>query len=173
MGTKTTGMPNLTCSELCQRYCKKAEIIHHFAENLAQTLGVFHGINETGKKLKVEGDFSQAMNTILFDQLQLMVIRVSALCGKSTSRAGNWTSTFCDDIWPLPLINVLPAVTIALLAIAYLQEDGVLLAVSFVIGILSLLIFGFLIWNLHRRLGSPVRSLDAPALAKGLNFAPA
>jgi hypothetical protein len=68
---------------------------------------------------------------------------------------------------------VLPAVTIALLAIAYLQEDGVLLAVSFVIGILSLLIFGFLIWNLHRRLGSPVRSLDAPALAKGLNFAPA
>jgi hypothetical protein len=84
METKTRGAPNLTCSELYQRYCKKAEVIHHFAENLAQTLGVFHGINETGKKLKVEGDFSRAMNTILFDQLQLMVIRVSALCGKST-----------------------------------------------------------------------------------------
>jgi hypothetical protein len=52
-----------------------------------------------------------------------------------------------SGIWPLPLINVLPAFTIALLAIAYLQEDGLLLAVSFVIGILSLVIFGFLIWT--------------------------
>lgn len=84
MGTKKTTAPNLTYSELYQRYCKKADIIHHFAENLAQTLGVFHGINETGKKLKVEGNFSRAMNTILFDQLQLMIIRVCALCGKST-----------------------------------------------------------------------------------------
>jgi hypothetical protein len=52
-----------------------------------------------------------------------------------------------SGIWPLPLINVLPAFTIALLAIAYLQEDGLLLAVSFVIGILSLVIFGFLVWT--------------------------
>jgi hypothetical protein len=52
-----------------------------------------------------------------------------------------------SGIWPLPLINVLPAVTIALLAIAYLQEDGLLLAAAFAIGILSLLVFGFLVWT--------------------------
>jgi hypothetical protein len=52
-----------------------------------------------------------------------------------------------SGIWPLPLINVLPAVTIALIAIAYLQEDGLLLAVSVVIGVLSLLVFGFLVWT--------------------------
>jgi hypothetical protein len=52
-----------------------------------------------------------------------------------------------SGIWPLPLINVLPAVTIALLAIAYLQDDGLLVAVSFVVGMLSLLVFGFLVWT--------------------------
>jgi hypothetical protein len=52
-----------------------------------------------------------------------------------------------SGIWPLPLINVLPAVTIALLAIAYLQEDGLLLTVSFSAGILSLLVFGLLVWT--------------------------
>jgi hypothetical protein len=52
-----------------------------------------------------------------------------------------------SGIWPLPLINVLPAMTIALLAIAYLQEDGLLLAASFVVGIASLLVFGFLAWK--------------------------
>jgi hypothetical protein len=84
MGKGTASAPKPTFSERYQRYCKKAEIIHHFAENLAQTLGVFHGINDTGKKLEVEGDFSRAVNTVLFDQLQLMIIRVCALCGKST-----------------------------------------------------------------------------------------
>jgi hypothetical protein len=84
MGTKPTRTPNLTPDQLYQRYCRQAHIIHQFAENLAQTLGVFHGINETGKKLEVEGDFSRAVNTVLFDQLQLMIIRVCALCGKST-----------------------------------------------------------------------------------------
>jgi hypothetical protein len=52
-----------------------------------------------------------------------------------------------SGIWPLPLINVLPAVTIALLAVAYLQEDGLLLAAAFAIGILSLLVFGLLVWT--------------------------
>lgn len=52
-----------------------------------------------------------------------------------------------SGIWPLPLINVLPAVTIAVLAIALVQEDGLLLAVSFCVGILSLLVFGFLVWK--------------------------
>ena len=52
-----------------------------------------------------------------------------------------------SGIWPLPLINVLPAVTIALMAIAVLQEDGLLLAVSFAIGIVSLAVFGLLVWT--------------------------
>jgi hypothetical protein len=52
-----------------------------------------------------------------------------------------------SGIWPLPLINVLPALTIALLAVACLQEDGLLLAVAFAVGIASLLVFGVLIWK--------------------------
>lgn len=52
-----------------------------------------------------------------------------------------------SGIWPLPLINVLPAFTIALIAIAYLQEDGLLLGAAFAAGILSLLVFGFLVWT--------------------------
>jgi hypothetical protein len=52
-----------------------------------------------------------------------------------------------SGIWPLPLINLLPAVTIAVLAIAYLQEDGLLLAVAFMTGVVSLLIFCFLVWT--------------------------
>jgi hypothetical protein len=59
-----------------------------------------------------------------------------------------------SGIWPLPLINLVPAVTIALLAIAYLQEDGLLLAVSFCVGILSLLVFCFLVWKSAGALGS-------------------
>jgi hypothetical protein len=65
-----------------------------------------------------------------------------------------------SGIRPLPLINVLPAVTIALLAIALLQEDGLLLAVAFVIGILSLLVFGYLVWKsagaIENLLGGPL-----------------
>jgi hypothetical protein len=68
-------------SELFRLYSRKADIIHHFAENLAQTLGVFHGINDTGTKLRLEGEFVGALDTILFDQLQMMVVRLCALCG--------------------------------------------------------------------------------------------
>jgi hypothetical protein len=50
-------------------------------------------------------------------------------------------------IGPLPLINIPPALTIALVAIAYLGEDGLLLALSFSIGILLLTIFGIFIWT--------------------------
>jgi hypothetical protein len=50
-------------------------------------------------------------------------------------------------IWPLPLINIPPALTIALVAIAYLGEDGLLLGLAFAIGILLLAAFGFLIWT--------------------------
>jgi hypothetical protein len=59
-----------------------------------------------------------------------------------------------SGIWPLPLINVLQAATTALLAIALLQEDGLFLAVSFVVGILSLLVFGYLVWKSAGALGS-------------------
>jgi hypothetical protein len=52
-----------TLAELFQRYCKKAEIVHYFAENLAQPLGVFHGVNETGQKLAVEGEVAMALST--------------------------------------------------------------------------------------------------------------
>jgi hypothetical protein len=72
--------PQPTLTELFQRYSKKERIVHRFAENLAQTLGVFHGLNETAKKLKVDGEAAQALETVLFDQLQIMVIRVCALC---------------------------------------------------------------------------------------------
>lgn len=59
-----------------------------------------------------------------------------------------------SGIWPLPLINVLPALTIALLAAAYLQEVGLLLAVSFLVSILSLLVFGYLVWTSADALGN-------------------
>jgi hypothetical protein len=52
-----------------------------------------------------------------------------------------------SGVWPIPLINVLPAATIALLAVAYLQEDELLLGVAFAIGIVSLLIFGVVLWT--------------------------
>ena len=65
-----------------------------------------------------------------------------------------------SGIWPLPLINFLPAVTLALLAIALFQEDGLLLALSFVVGILSLLVFGYLVWKsagaIENMLGGPL-----------------
>jgi hypothetical protein len=52
-----------------------------------------------------------------------------------------------SGIWPLPLINIVPAITISLLAIALIQEDGLLLAVAFLGGILSLLVFALLVWK--------------------------
>jgi hypothetical protein len=41
-------------------------------------------------------------------------------------------------IWPLPLVNVIPGAVIVLIAIAYLQEDGLLLAVAAAAAFLSL-----------------------------------
>jgi hypothetical protein len=52
-----------------------------------------------------------------------------------------------SGIGPLPLINIPPALTIALVAIAYLGEDGLLLSLAFVIGILLLAVFIILIWT--------------------------
>jgi hypothetical protein len=50
-------------------------------------------------------------------------------------------------IWPLPLLNVVPGAIIVLIAIAYLQEDGLLLAVAAAAAFLSLAGFGWTLWT--------------------------
>jgi hypothetical protein len=50
-------------------------------------------------------------------------------------------------IWPLPLVNVIPGAVIVLVAIAYLQEDGLLLAVAIAAALLSLTGFGWTVWT--------------------------
>jgi hypothetical protein len=49
--------------------------------------------------------------------------------------------------WPLPLVNVIPGIAIVLIAIAYLQQDGLLLAVAAAVGLLSLAGFGWTVWT--------------------------
>jgi hypothetical protein len=107
--TSKTAASQPSNSELFRRYCEKAEIIHRFAENLAQTLGVFHGINETGKKLSIDGEPSAALVTILFDQMQVMVIRICALCGngnrKDDASIGELVRGLSDPIFQQYLID--------------------------------------------------------------------
>jgi hypothetical protein len=50
-------------------------------------------------------------------------------------------------IWPLPLVNVIPGAIIVLIAIAYLQEDGLLLAVAVAVAFVSLAGFGWTVWT--------------------------
>jgi hypothetical protein len=50
-------------------------------------------------------------------------------------------------MWPLPLVNVIPGIVIALIAIAYLQEDGALLLASFVPAIAWISSFAWTIWT--------------------------
>ena len=49
--------------------------------------------------------------------------------------------------WPLPLVNVIPGVLVVLIAIAYLQEDGLLLTVAMAAALLSLLGLGWTLWK--------------------------
>jgi hypothetical protein len=49
--------------------------------------------------------------------------------------------------WPLPLVNVIPGAVIVLIAIAYLQDDGLLLAVAAAAAFLSLAGFGWTVWT--------------------------
>ena len=49
-------------------------------------------------------------------------------------------------IWPIPLINVVPALMIALISLAYLEEDGVLLCISIAAALLALAFFGAFVW---------------------------
>jgi hypothetical protein len=56
-------------------------------------------------------------------------------------------------IWPIPLINVVPALMIVLISLAYLQEDGILLCISIVAALLALAFFGAFIWVSARASG--------------------
>jgi hypothetical protein len=49
--------------------------------------------------------------------------------------------------WPLPLVNVIPGMVVVLIAIAYLQEDGLLLAVAIAAALISLLGLGWTLWT--------------------------
>jgi hypothetical protein len=49
-------------------------------------------------------------------------------------------------IWPIPLINIIPAIMIALISFAYLQDDGVLLCISIAAALLALAFFGGFVW---------------------------
>jgi hypothetical protein len=48
---------------------------------------------------------------------------------------------------PIPLSNVVPAVTIMLIALAYLEEDGVLLAVSLAMAAAVLIATAITVWQ--------------------------
>jgi hypothetical protein len=50
-------------------------------------------------------------------------------------------------LWPLPLINVIPGAIIVFIAIAYLQDDGLLLLVAVPVALLSLAGFGWIVWT--------------------------
>jgi hypothetical protein len=50
-------------------------------------------------------------------------------------------------LWPLPLASVVPGIVMVLIAIAYLQEDGLLLLIGAVAAALSLLAFGWTVWS--------------------------
>jgi hypothetical protein len=50
-------------------------------------------------------------------------------------------------VWPLPLVNIIPGAVIVLIAVAYLQEDGLLLAVAAGAAFLSLAGFGWTLWT--------------------------
>lgn len=54
-------------------------------------------------------------------------------------------------MWPLPFVSVIPGIVILLIAIGYLQEDGLLLAAALAAAVLSLL--GF-VWTIHTSAGA-------------------
>jgi hypothetical protein len=49
-------------------------------------------------------------------------------------------------MWPLPFVNIVPGIVIALIAVAYLQEDGALLLAAVVPAIAWISSFGWTIW---------------------------
>jgi hypothetical protein len=73
--------------EQMRELMNKAEAVHIAALNLANTLGVFHGINDALEDGQVGGPEVRAINVIQSDLLHLLVIRVCALCEAAQSRA--------------------------------------------------------------------------------------
>ena len=48
---------------------------------------------------------------------------------------------------PVPLSNVLPAITIALISLAYVEEDGLLLSISFFVALILILATSAAVWG--------------------------
>jgi hypothetical protein len=48
--------------------------------------------------------------------------------------------------WPFPLVNVIPGLVVVLIAVAYLQEDGLLLVVAVAAALISLLGLAWTLW---------------------------
>lgn len=76
-------------SKNLEQYELKGQIIHQHVRNLAQTLATFHGFNDRLRGKNYDYTGATAISTIMFDQLHLITIRVSALIAKP-----KWT----DDI---------------------------------------------------------------------------
>jgi hypothetical protein len=61
-------------------------------------------------------------------------------------------------VWPVPLSNIVPALVIALISLAYIEEDGVLLFISVVAALVSLAITAAIVWA----------TIEAPVLIERL-----
>ncbi len=64
---------------------EKAEAVHVAALNLSRTLGVFHGINNAVERGALAAAEIRAIDIIQFDLLNLLLIRVCALCFSNQS----------------------------------------------------------------------------------------
>jgi hypothetical protein len=49
--------------------------------------------------------------------------------------------------WPMPLVNVIPGLVVVLIAIAYLQEDGLLLTFGMAAALICLIGLGWTLWT--------------------------
>jgi hypothetical protein len=49
---------------------------------------------------------------------------------------------------PVPVIQVVPALVIVIISLAYLEEDGVLLSIALLIAVVLLAITGVAIWKM-------------------------
>jgi len=61
-------------------------------------------------------------------------------------------------IWPVPLINIFPALVIAMISLAYIEEDGLLLCISVVAALVSLAFTAAIVWA----------TIEAPAMIERL-----
>ena len=50
-------------------------------------------------------------------------------------------------LWPLPFASIVPGIVMVLIAIAYLQEDGLLLLIGAAAAAVSLMVFGWTAWS--------------------------